>query len=674
MFKQSIFIGCLLGLFLASNTTFAVMNVYQSFVAEETVVASFSGDEGDQWGEELAKGDFNGDGITDLAFSSPLASSGELQWNGEVKILLGSKDRSEQTVLIKGENSGDQLGRALATGDFDGDGVDDLAIGAHNAYEKGKRLGKVYIFMGGDRLDNQVAKMIVVGQKENEAFRLEIAAEDLDLNGKSDLIIGAPLAGFEGKNQTGAAYVFLNFDNGFGVPRVIQGHQEKERFGSSIVSRQMFGDVYPDIAIAGYKAANRVSSQAGAVYLYAGTRIYGLDGMRPSLTLAGELSGQWFGFAMASEDVNDDGFGDLAVSSFPYWSKDEQSGVEIFLGGEEGVIKEPEMKIIGNEGERMVAADLVMADFNRDQKMELVMGGPGIDNVAKSDYAGGVYFAEVSSGVKDIEDYQYKAAVYGAQGDDWFGNSVLVGDFDGDLNNDLVVGAIYYDGIKADSGKVYLMYGNGDYFGVKEEFSDPVNEVSRGELVREVVDGFELREKRKEEIEECMEFREFCLFNFSSLSSFEGMETGPQLVLYPDVRPGSKYYEEVNLATILGIINGYMRDKDSPFRPDGPVTRIQALKVILGATDAVKFKYQFELISELGSYEEMKKQISGFADVDASVPHMWWYPRYTLFALKNGLIDKSLRFRPDEYISQEELEDLIQRTKVFINGGDEKDK
>lgn len=65
---------------------------------------------------------------------------------------------------------------------------------------------------------------------------------------------------------------------------------------------------------------------------------------------------------------------------------------------------------------------------------------------------------------------------------------------------------------------------------------------------------------------------------------------------------------------------------------------------------------------------------SGFSDVDGGLPHMWWYPRYTAFALKNGLIDKDVKFRPDDYISQEELADLIERTKAFISGENEENK
>lgn len=41
------------------------------------------------------------------------------------------------------------------------------------------------------------------------------------------------------------------------------------------------------------------------------------------------------------------------------------------------------------------------------------------------------------------------------------------------------------------------------------------------------------------------------------------------------------------------------------------MTRIQALKVVLGATDLVKFKYQFELVKDLGAYESLGDQFFG---------------------------------------------------------------
>lgn len=663
-----------------SEESFAAREIYQARVAEEIIVASFSGEVGEQWGEEIVKGDFNGDGIEDLAFSAPLASMTDRKWNGEVKVLLGSKDRKANTISIFGEAGGDQLGRALAVGDFNGDKVDDLAIGAHNAYNKGERLGKVYIIdskviSGSQNLDLALDKTIstVHGLEENEAFGLEIAVDDLDLNGKDDLVVGAPLAGFSGQNQSGAAYLFLNFGNSFGVPRVFLGNQEKERFGSAITTGQLMGDDYPELIISGYKAKNGLSTQNGAVYIYKGEKSFPLEGKRVFQTLSGENEGEWFGFALATDDVNGDGFEDLAVSSFPYWEGGDNGGIEVFEGSLEGIKNEALMSLKGSEGDRMGAYDFVIEDFNADGVKELIFGAPGVNMVAKSDYEGAVYFADLQKGDFDLNARDYRAVMYGAQADDWFGSSLVVGDFDGNGLKDLVVGAIYTDGDFADSGEVYVIYGDGGYFGLKGEFIDPEKEVSRGALVKEVIDGFELRESKKEKIAECLEFAEFCLFNFSAASNFDEMEIGESLVLYPDVRPGSKYYEEVNLATILGIINGYMRDKDSPFRPEGPVTRIQALKVVLGATDLVKFKYQFELIKELGSYEALSGQNSGFSDVSGDIPYMWWYPRYTRFALDNSLIDNTLLFRPDEYISKEELADLIKRTKEFISAEDEED-
>ena len=132
------------------------------------------------------------------------------------------------------------------------------------------------------------------------------------------------------------------------------------------------------------------------------------------------------------------------------------------------------------------------------------------------------------------------------------------------------------------------------------------------------------------------------------------------------------YYEDINLATMLGIINGYMGEENSPFHPEINVTRIQALKIILAAAELVPFKYRFELLDELGSEEALTSQKTPYEDIDTKVSSMWWYPRYVNFAYKNGIINDQDYLRPNDNITSSELNIWVAKTLEYLNRSNEK--
>lgn len=116
-----------------------------------------SSEAGDRFGPAVANGDFDGDGFADLAIGSPgedLKTLGA----GAVAILYGGPagvgTRRDRTIHepSSAQRHGDHFGAALATGDLDGDGFADLAIGTPDARAAGaSSAGSVTVVYGSSK-------------------------------------------------------------------------------------------------------------------------------------------------------------------------------------------------------------------------------------------------------------------------------------------------------------------------------------------------------------------------------------------------------------------------------------------------------------------------------------------------------------------------------------------
>ena len=109
----------------------------------------------------------------------------------EFKNFLDSSDFSA------GRNTGENFGASIAVADFDGDGLEDIAVGAigWTKYLNGNfkpSLGRVYIFHQNKSGDFE-ASASIEGKTEFGEFGKSIVANDLNLDGFSDLVIGAPM-------------------------------------------------------------------------------------------------------------------------------------------------------------------------------------------------------------------------------------------------------------------------------------------------------------------------------------------------------------------------------------------------------------------------------------------------------------------------------------------------
>jgi hypothetical protein len=182
--------------------------------------------------------------------------------------------------------------------------------------------------------------------------------------------------------------------------------------------------------------------------------------------------------------------------------------------------------------------------------------------------------------------------------------------------------------------------------------------LSRGEAIDLTVKSLDLEKKNQDFLNECDRDLEACTFTFSSRSNFSEISLDP-LILYPDVYPAYRYYKSINLATKLDLVRGYFEEGNSPFKPEQPITEVEALKLVMGASKVMNWKEKFELSVE-DSKSWIKFNLSG---------QQWWYGRYLLAAVEKGFWQGNNDRPAEGNLSREEFLKLLENANRIVAGG-----
>ncbi|MBM4249075.1 MAG: hypothetical protein FJ149_06515 [Euryarchaeota archaeon] len=208
--------------------------------------------------------DFNNDGRPDFAVGAPLASPGGRTATGSVYIFSGPGDTGP--VVISGEQSLANFSASMAAGDFNGDGITDLAVGAPTMKDLGRNLGAVLVYSGGPKGIDPASKPTAIwGRWDRARYGTSLACPgDLDADGTDDLLVGAPNAVPLGSlAEHGLVELILTGRN-----KTVQiwGENPNENFGYSLaaagdVNRDMFKDFVigaPTASVNNVQACGRV--------------------------------------------------------------------------------------------------------------------------------------------------------------------------------------------------------------------------------------------------------------------------------------------------------------------------------------------------------------------------------------------------------------------------------
>jgi hypothetical protein len=291
-------------------------------------------DPGDFFGNALATGDFNNDGFDDLAVGAPGESVGSISNAGAVNVLYGSATGltgagSQLFTQVGGTvEAGDSFGDALAAGDFNQDGFADLAASA--AFEAVGSLqgaGAVSVLRGsatgltrtGGQLFTQVGGTVEAGDN----FGFSLAAGDFNNNGFVDLAASAPFEAVGSIPDAGAVSVLYGSASGLShtgaqlFTQVGGTVEAGDNFGFSLAAGDFNNDGFTDLAASAPSESIGSIQGAGAVsVLYGSATGLTRTGGQLFTQVAGTVENfDFFGWALAAGDFNNDGFTDLAASA-----------------------------------------------------------------------------------------------------------------------------------------------------------------------------------------------------------------------------------------------------------------------------------------------------------------------------------------------------------------------
>lgn len=170
------------------------------------------------FGTDVVAGDFDGDGIQDFAASAKFADVGSVPDAGRVYVLFGPTFSSFVSFASDTPSPNVDFGVSLAAADWDGDGIDDLAVGAPLApFQPGTPLGEAGVWLGSD-FSAPPVKLIAPPVPEEfpqgswqEYFGLDLKGDDFDGDGLVDLAVSAKrLVTPEGISSISLAHVYFN--------------------------------------------------------------------------------------------------------------------------------------------------------------------------------------------------------------------------------------------------------------------------------------------------------------------------------------------------------------------------------------------------------------------------------------------------------------------------------
>jgi hypothetical protein len=332
------------------------------------------GGAGDAFGYAVAGGgDLNGDGTADFAIAAKQADAGQVDTGGAYVFFGGTGLDAEPDLTVTPGEAHGYFGNTLAcSGDVNGDGYADLAVGAPLATWSGSPTGRAFVYWGGAPMD-AVPDLELSSAAVESQFGVAVAIGDLNGDGFAEVIVGSNWENTDGP-LAGRVYVYHGGRNADATADLtLRGPHEQALFGYPLCVLDLNGDQFGDLAVG---SGGSQGDQPLQVRIYFGGSRFDAQ---PDLTLAGPSASDAFGYAIVpAGDVNGDGLADLLVTA-PF--QDEvmrnSGAVYVYFGGRD-MDAIADLQVLGEQSwERFGWSVAALGDSRGDGFGDFVVGAPG---------------------------------------------------------------------------------------------------------------------------------------------------------------------------------------------------------------------------------------------------------------------------------------------------------
>lgn len=327
-------------------------------------------------------GDMNGDGFSDMITGKSDGS--------QAFIYLGKNQFNGMPDLTINRENEERFRTMASAGDFNKDGYDDIIIGDQLNNTKGTQAGRAFLYFGGPTVDTRPDLTFNGEATFNQFGATAACAGDINNDGFSDIMIGAPL--YDRQDLLGRIYIYLGSSSPDTIPDVvITGSRHYRKLGSVIAAAgDVNGDGYDDFMVGLPYEGNGIDTSYVYIY-YGGATIDAI----PDVIIKNRFE---FGLNVASAgDLNFDGYDDIAVNSL--------HGIYIYYGGQymdtESDIFIPSETVLGG----IAGSSTFAGDVNKDGHSDILIGLPYSCAAGAAMGRAYIYSSQViNTGIPEVKD------------------------------------------------------------------------------------------------------------------------------------------------------------------------------------------------------------------------------------------------------------------------------